>query len=200
MTRRLLCAALALAFAGPATAQTLNWANGDTAPKAISIPIFSDHLPGSDGSYLLAHRPRGRDLGLIDETGAPAVQLRCPRPISSLCVADGLEPDAEIEVRSCVSRGGTHRHAVLLAGLLRIARAFRADALGYHQVGGLPCGSFRSGTARRAAAQPVQSIRQPSKQPLQHAQPAPRARIAGVPRAPTSAPISGASPSRQDFS
>src|SRR5256886_7756748 len=41
-------------------------------------------------SYLLAHRPHGRGLGLIDETGALAVQLRCPRPISSLCVADGV--------------------------------------------------------------------------------------------------------------
>src|SRR6266581_2377326 len=87
-------------------------------------------------------------------------------------VADGLERYAEIEVRLRVSGGSPHRLAILLARLLRIARAFRADALGYHQVGGLPCGSFRSGTARRATAQPVQSIRQPTKQPLQHAQPA----------------------------
>ncbi len=50
---------------------------------------WPDHLVGSYGSYLLAHRPRGRDLGLIDETGRLAVQLRCPRAISSLCVAEG---------------------------------------------------------------------------------------------------------------
>ena len=48
-----------------------------------------DHLHGSYGSYLLAHRPRGRHLGLIDESGRLAVQLRCPRPISSVCVAEG---------------------------------------------------------------------------------------------------------------
>jgi hypothetical protein len=46
-------------------------------------------LLGSYGNYLLAHRPRGRDLSLIDETGRLAVQLRCPRPITSLCVAEG---------------------------------------------------------------------------------------------------------------
>jgi hypothetical protein len=32
---------------------------------------------------------RGRDLGLIDETGRLAVQLRCPRAITSVCVAEG---------------------------------------------------------------------------------------------------------------
>ena len=41
------------------------------------------------GSYLLAHRPHGRDLGLIDKSGRLAVQLRCPRAITSICVADG---------------------------------------------------------------------------------------------------------------
>ena len=63
------------------------------APAPVRLPEqypWPDHLRGSYGSYLLAHRPRGRDLGLIDETGALAVQLRCPRPISSLCVAEGV--------------------------------------------------------------------------------------------------------------
>jgi DnaJ domain len=50
---------------------------------------WPDHLIGSYGDYLLAHRPRGRTLGLIDESGALAVQLCCPRAISSLCVAEG---------------------------------------------------------------------------------------------------------------
>jgi hypothetical protein len=39
---------------------------------------------------LLAHRPRARDLALIDESGALALQLRCPRAITSICVADGV--------------------------------------------------------------------------------------------------------------
>jgi hypothetical protein len=43
----------------------------------------------SYGSSLLAPRPRGRDLGLIDESGRLAVQLRFPRAITSVCVADG---------------------------------------------------------------------------------------------------------------
>jgi hypothetical protein len=38
---------------------------------------------------LLAHRRRGTHLGLIDETGRLVVQLRCPRAISSVCVAEG---------------------------------------------------------------------------------------------------------------
>jgi hypothetical protein len=62
------------------------------APAPVPLPDqypWPDHLRGSYGSYLLAHRPRGRDLALIDETGALAVQLHCPRPISSICVADG---------------------------------------------------------------------------------------------------------------
>lgn len=50
---------------------------------------WPDHIVGSYGSLLLAHRPGGRDLGLIDESGALAVQLRCPRAISSICVAEG---------------------------------------------------------------------------------------------------------------
>jgi DnaJ domain len=50
---------------------------------------WPDHLRGSYGSYLLAYRPRGHTLGLIDESGALAVQLRCPRPISSVCAAEG---------------------------------------------------------------------------------------------------------------
>jgi hypothetical protein len=50
---------------------------------------WPDQLVGSCGTYLLAHRPRGRHLGLIDETGRLAVQLRCPRPITSVCVAEG---------------------------------------------------------------------------------------------------------------
>jgi hypothetical protein len=50
---------------------------------------WPDHLLGSYGSSLLAHRPRGRDLGLIDESGRLAVQLRCPRAISSVCVTEG---------------------------------------------------------------------------------------------------------------
>jgi DnaJ domain len=58
-----------------------------TLPDAYPWP---DHLRGSYGGYLLAHRPRGSSLGLIDETGMLAVQLRCPRPISSIAVADGV--------------------------------------------------------------------------------------------------------------
>jgi DnaJ-domain-containing protein 1 len=50
---------------------------------------WPDHLHGSYGSYLLSHRPRARDLGLIDESGRLAIQVRCPRPISSVCVAEG---------------------------------------------------------------------------------------------------------------
>jgi len=50
---------------------------------------WPDHLLGSYGSYLLAHRPRGRDLGLIDESGQLSVELRCPRAITSICVAEG---------------------------------------------------------------------------------------------------------------
>jgi hypothetical protein len=56
-------------------------------PDAYPWP---DHLRGSYGSYLLAQRPRARDLGLIDESGRLAIQLRCPRPISSICVAGGV--------------------------------------------------------------------------------------------------------------
>jgi hypothetical protein len=66
------------------------WFVDADGPVSLPDPYpWPDHLVGSYGSYLLAHRPRGRDLGLIDETGALAVQLRCPRPISSLCVAEG---------------------------------------------------------------------------------------------------------------
>ena len=62
------------------------------AGAPVSLPDqypWPDHLLGSYGSYLLAHRPRGRDLGLIDESGRLAVQLRCPRAITSICVAEG---------------------------------------------------------------------------------------------------------------
>src|SRR5439155_3291755 len=51
---------------------------------------WPDHLLGSYGTYLLAHRPRARDLRLIDESGALAVQLRCPRAITSIAVAEGV--------------------------------------------------------------------------------------------------------------
>jgi len=50
---------------------------------------WPDQLVGSYGNYLLAHPPRGRHLGLIDEAGRLAVQLRCPRAITSVCVAEG---------------------------------------------------------------------------------------------------------------
>jgi hypothetical protein len=62
------------------------------APAPVRLPDqypWPDHLIGSYGSLLLAHRPRGRDLGLIDESGALAVQLRCPRPITSVCATEG---------------------------------------------------------------------------------------------------------------
>ena len=62
------------------------------ANAPVSLPSqypWPDYLLGSYGSYLLAHRPRGRDLGLIDESGRLAVQLRCPRAITSVCVAEG---------------------------------------------------------------------------------------------------------------
>jgi hypothetical protein len=62
------------------------------APAPVRLPDqypWPDHLIGSYGDYLLAHRPRGRTLGLIDESGALAVQLCCPRVITSLCVAEG---------------------------------------------------------------------------------------------------------------
>jgi DnaJ domain len=87
---------------------------------------WPDHLLGSYGNYLLAHRPRGRHLGLIDETGRLAVQLRCPRAITSVCVAegalvlaagalicleiDGLSPLKRTRVwRSPFTRGGFHQ-------------------------------------------------------------------------------------------
>jgi DnaJ domain len=63
------------------------------APAPVRLPEeypWPDHLIGSYGHYLLAHRPRARYLGLIDETGALAVQLRCPRAITSIAVADGV--------------------------------------------------------------------------------------------------------------
>jgi hypothetical protein len=62
------------------------------APAPVRLPDqypWPDHLIGSYGDYLFAHRPRGRTLGLIDESGALAVQLCCPRAITSLCVAEG---------------------------------------------------------------------------------------------------------------
>jgi hypothetical protein len=67
------------------------WFVDAEAPVRLSERYpWPDHLRGSYGRYLLAHRARARDLGLIDESGALAVQLRCPRPISSICVADGV--------------------------------------------------------------------------------------------------------------
>lgn len=62
------------------------------APAPVRLPDhypWPDHILGSYGNYLLAHRPRGPDLGLIDESGGLAVQLRCPRAISSVCLAEG---------------------------------------------------------------------------------------------------------------
>jgi hypothetical protein len=62
------------------------------APAPVQLPSqypWPDHLLGSYGNYLLAHRPRGRDLGLIDESGRLAVQLRCPRAITSIGVTEG---------------------------------------------------------------------------------------------------------------
>src|SRR5439155_2050821 len=62
------------------------------APAPVRLPDrypWPDHILGSYGSYLLAHRPRSRDLGLIDEGGRLAVQLHCPRAISSLCATEG---------------------------------------------------------------------------------------------------------------
>jgi hypothetical protein len=62
------------------------------APAPVRLPDqypWPDHLIGSYGDYLFAHRPGGRTLGLIDESGALAVQLCCPRAITSLCVAEG---------------------------------------------------------------------------------------------------------------
>lgn len=50
---------------------------------------YPDQLVGSFGSFLLAHRRRAPHLGLIDESGQLLVQLRCPRAISSVCVAEG---------------------------------------------------------------------------------------------------------------
>jgi hypothetical protein len=63
------------------------------APAPVRLPEqypWPDHLLGSYGTYLLAHRPRARHLALIDESGALALQLRCPRAITSICVADGV--------------------------------------------------------------------------------------------------------------
>jgi hypothetical protein len=63
------------------------------APAPVRLPDqypWPDHLIGSYGNYLLAHRPRDRTLGLIDESGSLAVELRCPRAITSLCVAEGV--------------------------------------------------------------------------------------------------------------
>jgi len=62
------------------------------ADAPVSLPDqypWPDYLRGSYGSYLFSHRPRGRDLGLIDESGQLAVQLRCPRAITSIAVAEG---------------------------------------------------------------------------------------------------------------
>jgi DnaJ domain len=62
------------------------------APAPVRLPDqypWPDHLLGSYGDYLLAQRPRGCTLGLIDESGALAVQLCCPRAITSFCVAEG---------------------------------------------------------------------------------------------------------------
>jgi hypothetical protein len=61
------------------------------APAPVRLPHqypWPDHLIGSYGTYMLAHRPLGRDLGLVDESGALAV-LRCPQAITSLGVAEG---------------------------------------------------------------------------------------------------------------
>ena len=66
------------------------WFIDADAPVRLSDQYpWPDYLLGSYGSYLLSHRPRGRDLGLIDESGQLAVQLRCPRAITSIAVAEG---------------------------------------------------------------------------------------------------------------
>jgi hypothetical protein len=59
----------------------------------VSLPDryrWPDYLRGSYGSYLLSHRPRGRDLALIDESGRLVVELRCPRAITSIALAEGV--------------------------------------------------------------------------------------------------------------
>ena len=63
------------------------------AAAPVSLPdryCWPDYLRGSYGGYLLSHRPRGRDLALIDESGQLAVELRCPRAITSIAVAQGV--------------------------------------------------------------------------------------------------------------
>ena len=63
------------------------------ADDPVSLPDqyrWPDYLLGSYGSYLLSHRPRARDLGLIDESGRLVVQLRCLRAITSIAVAEGV--------------------------------------------------------------------------------------------------------------
>jgi hypothetical protein len=63
------------------------------ADAPVSLPDryrWPDYLRGSYGSYLLSHRPRGRDLALIDESGRLALELRCPRAITSIAVSEGV--------------------------------------------------------------------------------------------------------------
>jgi hypothetical protein len=63
------------------------------ADEPVSLPDryrWPDFLRCSYGSYLLSHRPRGRDLALIDESGRLAVELRCPRAITSFAIAEGV--------------------------------------------------------------------------------------------------------------
>jgi DnaJ-like protein len=62
------------------------------ADAPVSLPDryrWPDYLRGSYGSFVLSMRPRTRDLALIDECGRLAVELCCPRAITSIAVAEG---------------------------------------------------------------------------------------------------------------
>jgi hypothetical protein len=59
------------------------------APAPVRLQYPPDWLLGSYGSLLLGHQPRSAYLALFDESGQLVVHVRCPRPISSVCVANG---------------------------------------------------------------------------------------------------------------
>jgi hypothetical protein len=59
------------------------------APAPVRLDYPPDWLLGSYGSLLLGHRPRSTDLAVFDERGQLVVHLRCPRAITSVCVAEG---------------------------------------------------------------------------------------------------------------
>jgi hypothetical protein len=103
---------------------------------------WPDYLRGSYGAYLMSHRPRGRDLALIEESGRLAVELRCPRPITSIGVAagvlvlaagalicleiDGLSPLTRTRVwRPPFTRGGSHQPTNSGAAHRRLTKASR---------------------------------------------------------------------------